>query len=276
MNIRRAFGLTLALGGGTLGRWWHNVYRTEVTTPALTLPGLERPVRAALLTDLHLGSFIGLGSVRRWVDTTLQLRPELILLGGDFLDSQAGQSGWPGLLLELSRLKAPLGVYAVWGNHDHATWSRELPRAAADLEAVGVRVLDNRGVQLRRDLYLAGSGDWALGVQRPEAYLAGYRSGACLLLSHNPDVLPEIPRQVGLLLSGHTHGGQLNFPLTGPLYHGSRRGIVAGEVTHSGRRAYVSRGLGVTFLPLRWRAAPELALLTLRPAHLSGPGDAAG
>lgn len=276
MNAKRALGLGGALGGGTLGRWWWNSYRTEVTTPELTLPGLERPLRAALLTDLHLGRFIRLGSVRRWVDTTLHLRPELILLGGDFLDSRSGKEGWPALLLELSRLSAPLGVHAVWGNHDHATWGRELPRAAAELEAAGVRLLDNRGVQLRPDLYLAGSGDWALGEQRPEAYLADDRGGACLLLSHNPDVLPHVPARVGLLLGGHTHGGQLNFPLTGPLYHGSRLGIVAGEVTLAGRRAYVSRGLGVTFLPLRWRADPELALLTLRPAHLWARSGAAG
>lgn len=94
-------------------------YRFGVTHEQWNLVGLTRPVRLALLTDLHYGLYIGAGSVRRWVDATLAECPDLILLGGDLVDSHFDAAARPqqtaALLAELGRLRAPLGVYAVWG-----------------------------------------------------------------------------------------------------------------------------------------------------------------
>lgn len=241
-----------------------SAYRFVVERSTLRVDGLARPLRLVILSDLHLGPFIRRGSVRAWIDATLAERADLVLLVGDLVDQAAGDDVAP-LLDELARLDAPLGAYAVWGNHDHAS-RVDLDAFERGLAGAGVEVLVNRGVDVG-GLHLAGLDDLRSGrpdLGRTLAKRAPDRP--CVLLSHNPDVLPTVPTDVALTVAGHTHGGQVCPPGIGPIVTSSRYGrrFASGWV-RGPARGYVSRGLGVSVLPVRIGCPAELAVVELRP-----------
>ncbi|MHA0035952.1 metallophosphoesterase [Deinococcus sp. PESE-13] len=274
-----------ALAGGLGASAVAQGYRFGVTHERWNLAVLTRPVRLALLTDLHYGLYIGAGSVRRWVDATLAERPDLILLGGDLVDGHFDAAARPqqtaALLAELGRLRSPLGVYAVWGNHDYGSFGRSSPQSpeasradwAARREALreglagqGVTVLLNEGRPLRDDLWLGGVDDLRLGEADSVAALRGSGTRATVLLAHNPDVLLRLRSTPGLVLSGHTHGGQVRLPLLGALKVPADPRFTMGWVRGpQGIPVYVSRGLGMSGLPVRNLCEPEITLLTLLP-----------
>ncbi|MFC6618621.1 metallophosphoesterase [Deinococcus radiophilus] len=223
--------------------------------------------------------------MRRWVEAALAERPDLILLGGDFVDVRAGETPTE-LLNELSRLRAPLGVYGVWGNHDYGSFGKYASRwrgAATPnwpqyrqeytelLDQIGIQLLRNDIAQPRDDLHLIGTDDrWHGDSPDLTALLAEAGGRATLLLTHNPDILPELPQHIGLTLAGHTHGGQVRLPGVGAVvvpsdYH-TRFDMGWKEGAHSSP-AYVSRGLGVSGLPVRTLCAPEVTVLELQPAE---------
>ncbi|WP_293913366.1 metallophosphoesterase [Deinococcus sp.] len=282
-------GAALGLLGGGVGAAQAYV-PAQVNTRQTTLPGLLRPLRAALLADLHYGPFIRLPQVRGWVDQTLRTRPDLILLLGDFLDVDLGRGTPTAFLDELGRLKAPLGVWGVWGNHDygsfgrresgdHPGWEAQRTRLAGELSQRGISMLLNEGRPVRGDLYLGGVDDAWWGT--PDAGLA-FRAAPVgtgrLLMSHNPDYLMRLAPDYGLMLSGHTHGGQIRLPVIGapivPSAYGQRfaQGWIQGDgpdpnstEARGGAKGLVSRGLGVTGLPLRNLCPSEIIVLELAP-----------
>ncbi|WP_188967847.1 metallophosphoesterase [Deinococcus aerolatus] len=273
-------GLGVGLLGGVGAA---QAYRFGMTRHTHALPGLTRPLRVAFLTDLHYGLFIYGGSVRAWVDAANAARPDLIVLGGDQMDYRADEPP-AGLLAELRRLKAPLGVYGVWGNHDYGSvgkyhsphygparddWPQRRERLRVAYGEAGVTILRNQGRAVREDLYLAGVDDLWEGEVDLRAALAGKPGGgATLLVSHNPDLLPDLTPGIGLTLCGHTHGGQIRLPLIGAPVVPSRYGqrYAMGWVTGAhGTPAYISRGLGLSGVPLRSLCEPEVAVFALKP-----------
>ena len=241
-----------------------DTYRFRVEPVTVELPGLRAPVRVAWLCDLHYGPFIRGNTVAAWVDAALALSPDLILLGGDMVDHRAPRDVAP-LLEQLGRLRAPLGTFAIRGNHEYH-WSGDLDRFEADLAGLGVPVLVNQGRMLRDDLYLAGADDRQVGSRQMRQALAQCEpESACLLASHQPDLLPRVPEAVGFTLMGHTHGGQVRVPGFPPLMPRSRLGLDAG-LFRTPAFGYVSRGLGVAHLPVRINCPAELTLATLLPA----------
>ena len=242
-------------------------YPFDVVHEHAELPGLRAPVRIAWLTDLHHGEFVRTASVRVWVDAALREAPDLVLLGGDLVDQTPGAAAAAELFAQLARLRAPLGVLAIAGNHDHGRFRGTGPYVAL-LRGVGIEVLLNRGLAVRPDLDVAGLDDLRNGRPDLGAALRGRpAAGATLLASHNPDVLPDVPTEIGLTLSGHTHGGQVVLPGVGALHTSSRYGdrFLAGWV-EGPARGYVSRGLGVTSVPVRINCPAELTILDLVPA----------
>lgn len=280
--LRSLLGGGLAVGAlGSAGL--AQASRFGVVHERATLPGLRAPLRVAFLTDLHYGLYVFATQVRAWVDTANTERPDLILLGGDLLDIRSDTDPAP-LLAELARLRALLGVFGVWGNHDYDSfglgntrrggrarpdWAQRQATLTAAFERAGVPILLNSGHAVRNDLWVGGVNDLWRGDADPAAALAGAGERATLLLSHNPDLLPDLPGPVGLVLCGHTHGGQVRLPFVGapvvPSRYGQRyaMGWVRGAY---GTPAYVSRGLGTSGVPLRNLCEPELTLLTLQPA----------
>jgi uncharacterized protein len=271
MNRRRFLQLfalsTLGLAGGVPTYAWSEAHRFGISRHSFKLPKLERGLRVAHLSDLHFGRWHREPAIRRWVDATLAQNPDLIVLTGDLVDGRTSLERLEAFTAELARLRAPLGVFATWGNHDYGLRrSGRLEAFGQMLERVGIRVLTNEGVQVRPDLYLAGVDDyWNGEVDVTQAIRDADPSGATLLLSHNPDILPSVPSNVGLMLSGHTHGGQVRAPFGVGLHSISKfgeryqMGFIQEQTT-----AFVSRGLGTSTVPIRSFCPAELVMLELQ------------
>ncbi|MEO2090399.1 MAG: metallophosphoesterase, partial [Gemmataceae bacterium] len=233
--------------------------------PLPNLPGAFDGLRVAFLADIHHGPYTELEFVAQVVRTTLALQPDLILLGGDYCLRERRYIAPCFDVLQI--LSAPLGVYGVLGNHDH--W-HGLDETRAGMRRAGVEELTDRGVWLTRGagrVRLGGVDDLWCG--RPDLAAAvgdATREDAVLLLCHNPDLAETLTdRRVGLVLSGHTHGGQVIVPGMINPFIPSRYGnkYSHGRVEAPATTVYVSRGLGLTGLPVRYNCPPELTLLTL-------------
>jgi predicted MPP superfamily phosphohydrolase len=245
---------------------WVRVERPIVPLPRL--PQAFDGLRIAFLTDIHHGPFTSLDYVTSVVRTTLTLRPDLILLGGDYSYKDAKYIA--PCFDVLGGLKAPLGVFGVLGNHDYRYGLEE---TRAGMKAAGISELTNSGVWLERGksrFRLGGVDDLWYG--HPDVLPAmgdATPADAGLLVSHNPDFAEPLrdPR-VGLVLSGHTHGGQATLPVAGAPFVPSRYGekYLKGLVDAPATRVYISRGLGTVAGPMRYNSRPELTLLTLRSA----------
>ena len=263
------------LGGGavaaTVGLTGSGVLQArgfEVNGERRAIRGLRAPLRVAFLTDLHLGPYLHEAHLRSWVAATAEVRPrpDLILIGGDVVDHWYG-GDLSELGVELPGLQAPLGVWAVPGNHDYTRYPNLAPLRQA-LEGAGVGFLINAGVALRDDLYLAGVDDFQEGSPNLRRALrdAPGDDAARLVLTHNPDAIPGFGARPDLVLAGHTHGGQVRVPGLGPIVtssiYGRRfaQGWVRAEAP-----AFVSRGLGVTLVPIRFDCPAELVVFDLTP-----------
>jgi predicted MPP superfamily phosphohydrolase len=244
------------------------VTRRELPVPAW--PPEQAGLRVALLADLHVGSpHYGLDTLARVVERVNSKQPDLVLLAGDFVihGVVGGSFVAPEALAPvLAGLEAPLGVYAVLGNHD---WWLDGPRVRRALVAAGISVLEDEAIRVsagRFSFWLVGLGDWWEAPPDVEAALAGTDDGAPILaFTHNPDVFPTLPSAIALTLAGHTHGGQVRLPLFGtpvvPSQYGSR--YARGHVVEEGRHLFVTCGLGTSILPVRFRVPPEIALLVI-------------
>ncbi|WP_165224656.1 metallophosphoesterase [Aquisphaera insulae] len=240
-----------------------HVVRRTVALP--NLPASFRGTTVALLADIHHGPFTPMPFVQRVVETTNAMRPDLVLLAGDYVSES--ECFIAPVMAALAPLRAPLGRFAVLGNHDH--WEngwltrRELDRA-------GIARVDNSGAWLLRGddrLRICGVGDLWTDRQHPGPALADATSDdAVIMLSHNPDYAEILAdRRVGLMLSGHTHGGQVYLPGYGAPVVPSKFGqkYLGGLVEGPACRVYVSRGIGTTGPPLRLASRPEIVILTL-------------
>jgi uncharacterized protein len=269
------WALAVALVAVLLGAWafWLEPRSLRVREYALAPPGWPRALaglRVAVLTDLHVGSpFNDLARLRGVVEETNAARPDLVLLTGDLLIlGIIGGTYVPPeqIVAELTRLAAPLGIWATLGNHD---WWRDGTRMRGALEAAGIRVLENDAARITRGdaaFWLAGISDFWAGGYDVAAALAQVTDDAPIVaMTHNPDVFPEVPARVALLVAGHTHGGQVWLPLVGrpivPSVYGQR--YAAGHVVEGGRHLFVATGIGTSILPVRFMVPPEVSILVL-------------
>jgi predicted MPP superfamily phosphohydrolase len=245
-------------------------------TTEIPIPGLPSPLDGMtilFISDIHAGPFLSPRALASAFKQLAALRPDLVIHGGDLATSNVAEvlphAG------AVSSLSAPLGVFAVYGNHDHYTG--ELAALDRFYASCGVRVMNNTAVTVTRGgavIALAGIDDWNIG--RPD--LDGALSEAhriapdapVILISHNPDAaLEAASRGVPLTLSGHTHGGQVRIPGRPVLVRMSRYRLDDGRYVHEGRHIVVSRGLGVSGIPLRIACQPEALFVTLRDSPLS-------
>ncbi len=235
-------------------------YRINLENYPADAPNL----RIALLTDIHTGSpFNGLAKLEKIVAKTNALKPDLILLGGDYV-IQNLVLGSPVPIEEIAArlggLKATHGVYAVLGNHDH--WEGAA-RVETALEAHGIEMLDNR-MHAVAGLQLIGIGDLHTKNHDIEKAFAGAAANQpALVLSHSPDVFPDIP--FGLTMAGHTHGGQVKIPFAGRLIVPSKYGqkYALGHIKEDAKQLIVSVGLGTSILPVRFLTPPEIVFIDI-------------
>lgn len=260
-------------------------------------------MKLAVIADLHIiEPFMGLSRVAQIVARTNALSPDAVLLLGDYVPSFAmkkwarrvggsviDQDDWAR---ELGRLKAPLGVHGVLGNHDWwedatAQDRRCGPTATGlALEHVGIRMHENSAVRLVHQgepIWICGLGDqWAFYKYRPGRGSRFHYVGTddlpgmlgqvtddapVVMMAHEPDVFAEmggLADRVSLTVSGHTHGGQISFMGYAPVVpsrYGAR--LAYGHIIESERHLVVSGGLGCSGLPLRFGAPPEVVLIEL-------------
>ncbi len=275
LSIRRWRWAALVLGLGILATglracWWEpaSLIITEERIP-LRLAA-RGSVRIAILTDLHVGSpFNGLAKLHDAVQRTNAARPDVICILGDLvIQGVIGGRFVPPeeIAAELKALRSPAGVFAVLGNHDG--WL-DHDRVKRELEQNGIRVIEESAVRTQTPAgpaWIAGISDLWTGVHDVRAALEAVKDDEpVILLTHNPDVFPTVPARVRLTLAGHTHGGQVRLPFVGRPIVPSRFGqrYAAGHVIEEGRHLFVATGVGTSILPVRFRVAPSVTMLTI-------------
>lgn len=227
-------------------------------------------LRIVALSDIHTGApFINEAKLHRIVEVANAQNPDLIVILGDYMSP----NNWRSRRVEpevtaavLKDLKAPLGVYAVLGNHD---WWYNGNKVRQAFESNGIRVLEDDVSEVKwrnASFWLAGFGDlWTRGQHINQVLTEAPADATVIGLTHNPDIFPQLPSTVPLLLAGHTHGGQVTLPLIGaavvPSDYGQR--YTAGHVFENGHHLFVTTGIGTSILPVRFGVPPEIAVLTI-------------
>jgi predicted MPP superfamily phosphohydrolase len=268
----------LALYSGEIARHW-----IDVTYHDVSLPGLHHAfdgMRIVQLSDIHLDDFTEPFFLRHVVGLVNQMRPDAVFLTGDFVSEGIGRrkyavdAGWQcGAILNELECK---DRYAVMGNHDVAVGERDVTAA---LRANGTTVLRNACMAIERRgarFWLAGVDDPVWGAPDPElaipASIRNVPNEPVVLLCHAPDYADtlltlEAGQAASLMLSGHTHGGQVRLPLVGALNLPSMgRKYVEGMFRLGSMQLYVNRGIGTVGVPFRLNCPPEITVLTLRAA----------
>lgn len=237
----------------------HHLGATEAALPVSGLPDALNGVRIALLTDIHHSALVGAEDIQAAVNLTLSLRPDLIVLGGDYV-TFADQKYMGPVAELLAPLRAPHGVFAILGNHDD---DKNMPAALAR-HKFEVLKDDRTRVELRGEaLELAGIRFW---TRRPAAIenVVGDAKDTVVLLAHDPRRLTEAAMlKVPAVLSGHTHGGQVVLPGVGALAK-ARFPVLEGLGRKDHTSIFVSRGIGTVYVPIRINCPPEVALVTLK------------
>lgn len=271
-----------------LGKGCYNTSSGQITLVRQSvtignLPDSLKGLKIGLLTDLHASFVVSPGLIESAARLIMTEQPDLIALTGDlisgatkFLSGAVGEfkkSYVTDCAEALSALKAPLGIYGVLGNHDF--WSGpEALNFICDTftRNPGVIWLRNRSVQIIRGdgaFHLLGVDDYWEGTCALVNACKGLpKESVKILLSHNPDINEEIsllPERIDLVLSGHTHGGQVVTPFIGQPFIPSKFGQKYREgLVHDGQRqTYVSRGIGHLLFPIRFNCPPEATVLTL-------------
>lgn len=264
--LRALVASSVGLGTGAIAYGMayerHRVERLEVDVKVTGLPPEFEGLRVGLITDIHHSDTVSADDVARAVSLLTAARPDLVVLGGDYVTF--GDRRFVGPVAELlSPLAgAPLGSFAVLGNHDD---DRDMPAALASHRFTVLKDQRTRLTVKGESLDIAGIRFWTRRPADLARVLKG-TGGTTVLLAHDPRRLAEAARfDVQLVLSGHTHGGQVVVPGVGAIA-GRKFPVLAGVGTESNATVFVSRGVGTVYVPVRINCPPDVAVLTLRRA----------
>jgi uncharacterized protein len=252
--------------------WWEPDSLVVRRVEFYGLPHWRGRLRIAALSDLHVGSrWIDEAKLAEVVRRTNAEHPDIVVILGDFMNGAPRRGERPasatvtpeGIAQGLRLLTAPLGVFAVLGNHDR--W-HDGPRVEEALRNVGIHVLENRAERLLYDghaFWLGGLADLWTALPNIHTTLAQTDPAEpTILFTHNPDIFPQVPERVSLTLGGHTHGGQVDLPFIGTPVTVSR--YRKGHIVEGGRHLFVTTGIGTSIAPIRFRVTPEIVILSLR------------
>ena len=271
--VKRLFILLIVLGLSLTGY----AYWTAVSDPVqrdahiavADWPEGAGPLRIILISDIHVaGPDMPPARLDGIVTRINALEPDLVLIAGDFVSDKilstyrytADEAVAP-----LAELQADYGVFAVLGNHDH--W-RDADAFRTALPDGGITLLDNQAVAAG-PVVLVGIGDEFTGHADVSAAMAeaAKMAGPIVVLSHNPDIVPDLPNPVALVAAGHTHCGQISLPIIGRLATASRYGerFACGQIDDAGQTVIVTAGLGTSILPIRLGVPPDFWVIELGP-----------
>ncbi|MEI5994835.1 metallophosphoesterase [Candidatus Enterococcus mansonii] len=223
-------------------------------------------VKVVQLSDIHIQENYPVSQLEKIVTKVNNEKPDIIFFTGDLFDNYAQYGPTEEVIAALSRLSAPLGKYAVWGNHDYG--GAAIHAYPEILAAADFQLLENTGQNIslshEKSIYVAGLDDSLLGNSSIDDALANRQSPYTILLSHEPDEADNVlDKNIQLILSGHSHGGQVKIPfltiknVMAENYF-ERFYTLANDTT-----LYVNTGLGTTKIPARFRVPPEIAVFDL-------------
>ena len=228
-------------------------------------------MKIIFFTDIQMDYFYTKNrkKIRKTVNFINQEKPDVILFGGDYINKARGTEA---VFEELKLLKAEKGIYSVYGNHDYYDYKKITSR----LKDLGIHILKNDSIKLVTEngiIVIAGIDDYLRGEPDAEKALGNFGGNFTVLLCHNPDYFEIMPKEskekADIILSGHTHGGQLNlfgFAPFVPSRYGSKYRYGLKEAQNS--RIYISSGLGGVVFPMRFMAKPEIVNLILRKKRI--------
>jgi predicted MPP superfamily phosphohydrolase len=246
-----------------------NPYAPQLERVELRLPpsiASMDGLKIGFITDTHVGPFISIHDLQRALDLVRAEKPDLLLLGGDYISESPRYLAGTAELLGLLAAETPLGCFAVMGNHDYSITGAYAVKALGE---VGIPMLSNDVAEVKvggDSLWIAGIDETLLGSADPVGTMSKVpKGGAALALWHEP-TFAEKAAAAGAFaqLSGHTHGGQVRLPVLGPIglpVHGHRH--VIGLSSANGMPVYTSRGVGVYRPPIRINCPPEVTIVTL-------------
>ena len=263
-------GAALGLGSLALAYMYSVALRDPVVRRAevAMLPANAAPLNVLIASDLHVaGPDMPPARLRRLVNGMNGLGADVILLAGDFVsDKRVATQIYSSVdaVRPLAGLNAPLGVFAVPGNHEHWRDMAEIERA---FRGGGIALLRNES-RAAGPVAVVGIDDEATRNADVAAAVADLPALPALVVTHSPDVIPRVPRTLTFVAAGHTHCGQIRLPLIGAVTYMSRFGnrFACGHIVEGDRHIFIGAGLGTSILPLRFGAVPDLWLVTLRPA----------
>ena len=238
----------------------HRIIRVDQDLRVSGLPPALDGLRVGLITDIHHSNTVSAKDVTRAVNLLVDAKPDLTVLGGDYVTFGNRAFVEPVAELLSPLASAPNGAFAVLGNHDD---DRDMPAA---LTKRGFVVLKDQrtSVTIRNEAVdIAGIRFWTRRMPHVMQVLKG-AGPTTVLLAHDPRRLPQAAElDVPLVLSGHTHGGQVLLPGVGAIA-GREFPVLAGEARQINTTLFVSRGVGTVYIPVRINCPPEVAVLTLR------------
>lgn len=261
-------GTALAFYGGVIET--ARLVERDHTLPLANWPAQCDGLRIDVITDTHTGSpRNGVDKLDRLVQRLIASDAPIVLMAGDYviLSVLLGEYIPAEVIAEhLKPLTSRKPVYAVLGNHD---WWKDGHDISAKFAAAGVRMIDNQAAPVQVgtcDFWLAGLGDLQEGKPDVAGTYAQIPEGVPVIaLTHEPDLLPQIPARTALTVAGHTHGGQIYpFPLRRPGHFIERSHTLNGWIVHEGRTLFVSPGVGTSIIPVRLGVPPEISQLTLK------------
>jgi len=239
---------------------------------------IGEPLRVGVISDIHGGGpHMSLGRLDSIIAEMNSERPDIILLLGDFVSGHApapersaeDRAAVMATLPPLGRLRAPLGVWSVLGNHD---WWYDGEAIERGLQDAGIRVLENTRARIERPggaFWLGGLADYESTRAKPsygETLVDLPDGDPVIVMSHWPDVFATAPDRVFMTFAGHSHCGQVNLPVFRRILHASpgSEKWPCGLYSQWSRKLYVSGGVGVSVIPARFNQPPEIAVVTLR------------
>lgn len=275
--LKRTFGTILTTVGLSTGGYFY-AHQIEPTLLQITnisfqhdeLPTSFNGIKIVQFSDTHLGFQYNLQQLKELTTTINELKPDLIFFTGDLIDDPNTFDEVSDTIELLQQMSAPLGKYAVYGNHDHGGYGTKLYEQI--MGQSGFQLLNNKAKKVaieNEHLFIIGVDDAMLGQPNIQAALKNVPTDSVkLLLSHAPDLADDANRHgIHFQLSGHSHGGQIKAPFLGalvkpPFAEKYVEGTYTIGLDHS-LTLYVNRGLGTTRLPFRFLSRPELAVITL-------------
>ncbi|MGD6817586.1 metallophosphoesterase [Metabacillus sp. 113a] len=266
-------GLALSAGGYSYSRYLEpkllDVEKIEFTSPKL--PQSFSGIKAVQFSDTHLSDHYTLEQLKNIKESINALSPDLVFFTGDLIDDPLHYKEKNGIISQLADIKAPLGKFSVFGNHDHGGYGSNI--YAEVMMQSGFTMLKNESRDIRLAdgavITVSGLDDLMLGKPDYQNLEKGLSEETFnILLAHEPDAWLHTKKlAVDVQLSGHSHGGQVQLPFYGPLITPPFADIYTeGLYEYGEMKLYVNRGLGTTRVPFRFLSMPELTVFTFNKA----------